>query len=68
MTAYNFDDVLLVGFPHTDLRDISKMPGFVIYDPDDLDILVAKGAKQHSDTTGKKQTNDIAAKNDPVEA
>jgi hypothetical protein len=26
MTAYNFGDVVLVGFPHTDLRNVSKRP------------------------------------------
>ena len=42
MTAYDFGDVVLVGFPHTDLRNVSKRPALVIYDADDLDILVAR--------------------------
>ncbi len=42
MTAYDFGDVVLIGFPHTDLRNISKRPAFVIYDAGDLDILVAR--------------------------
>ena len=42
MTAYSFGDVVLVGFPHTDLWDVSKRPAVVIYDADDLDILVAR--------------------------
>jgi mRNA interferase MazF len=50
MTAYNFGDVVLVGFPHTDLRDVSKRPAFVIYDADDLDILVARITTQEYNT------------------
>jgi hypothetical protein len=42
MTAYNFGDVILIGFPHTDLRNVSKRPALVIYDADDQDILVAR--------------------------
>jgi mRNA interferase MazF len=42
MTVYNFGDVVLIGFPHTDFRDISKRPAFVIYDSGDMDILVAR--------------------------
>jgi mRNA interferase MazF len=51
MTAYNFGDVVLVGFPHTDLRGVSKRPAFVIYDAGDLDILVARVTTQEY-TTG----------------
>ena len=50
MTAYNFGDVVLVGFPHTDLRSVSKRPAFVIYDADDLDILGARITTQEYTT------------------
>jgi mRNA interferase MazF len=42
MTAYDFGDVILIGFPHTDFRNVSKRPALVIYDADDHDILVAR--------------------------
>jgi len=50
MTTYNFGDVILVSFPHTDLRDVSKRPAFVIYDADDLDILIARITTQEYNT------------------
>jgi len=50
MTAYNFGDVVLVGFPHTDFRNVSKRPAFVIYDADDLDLLVARITTQEYNT------------------
>jgi len=50
MTAYNFGDVVLVGFPHTDLLGVSKRPAFVIYDANDLDILVARITAQEYKT------------------
>ena len=50
MTAYNFGDVVLVGFPHTDLLGVSKRPALVIYDANDLDILVARITTQEYNT------------------
>ena len=50
MTAYNFGDVVLVGFPHTDLLGVSKRPAFVIYDANDQDILVARITTQEYNT------------------
>ncbi len=50
MTAYNFGDIVLVGFPHTDLLGVSKRPAFVIYDANDLDILVARITTQEYNT------------------
>ncbi len=50
MTAFKFGDVVLVGFPHTDLRNLSKRPAFVIFDADDLDILVARITTQEYNT------------------
>jgi mRNA interferase MazF len=50
MTTYNFGDVVLVGFPHTDLQSISKRPALVLYDAGDQDILVARITTQEYTT------------------
>ena len=42
MTSYNLGDIVLIGFPHTDLQGISKRPAIVLYDSDDQDILLAR--------------------------
>ena len=42
MTTYNFGDIVLIGFPHTDLQGISKRPAIVLYDSGDQDVLVAR--------------------------
>ena len=42
MTTYNFGDIILIGFPHTDLQTISKRPVVVLYDSGDRDVLVAR--------------------------
>lgn len=42
MTAYNFGDIVLVGFPHSDLQGVSKRPALVLYDSGDQDVLVAR--------------------------
>ena len=42
MTTYNFGDIVLIGFPHTDLQGISKRPALVLYDSGDQDVLLAR--------------------------
>ena len=42
MTTYNFGDIILIGFPHTDLQGVSKRPAIVLFDSGDQDILVAR--------------------------
>jgi mRNA interferase MazF len=42
MTIYKFGDIVLIGFPHSDLRGISKRPAIVLYDSGDQDVLVAR--------------------------
>jgi len=42
MTAYSFGDIILIGFPHTDMQGISKRPVLVLYDGGDDDIVVAR--------------------------
>jgi mRNA interferase MazF len=42
MTAYSFGDIILIGFPHTDIQGISKRPALVLYDGGDDDIVVAR--------------------------
>lgn len=46
MTTYKFGDILLLGFPQTNLRETSKRPAVVIYDAGDLDILVVRVTSQ----------------------
>lgn len=50
MTAYNFGDIVLIGFPHTDLQVISKRPAIVLYDSGDQDVLVARITTQEYTT------------------
>lgn len=46
MTVYRFGDIVLIGFPHTDLQDVSKRPAIVLFDSGDQDILVARITSQ----------------------
>lgn len=46
MMTYNFGDIILVGFPHTDLASITKRPAIVLYDSGDQDVLVARVTTQ----------------------
>ena len=46
MTVYKLGDIVLIGFPHTDFRNISKRPAIVLYDSGDQDVLVARITSQ----------------------
>jgi mRNA interferase MazF len=46
MIAYKFGDVVLIGFPHTDLLGTSKRPAIILYDSGDQDVLVARVTTQ----------------------
>ena len=46
MTSYNFGDIVLIGFPHTDLQGTSKRPAIVLYDSGDQDVLLARVTTQ----------------------
>ena len=46
MITYNFGDIVLIGFPHTDIQGISKRPAIVLYDSGDQDVLVARVTTQ----------------------
>jgi mRNA interferase MazF len=50
MTSYNFGDIVLIGFPHTDLQGISKRPAIVLYDSGDQDVLLARITAQEYTT------------------
>jgi mRNA interferase MazF len=52
MTAYKFGDIVLIGFPHTDMRGVSKRPALVLYDSGDQDVLVARVTTQEYLTKG----------------
>lgn len=55
MTTYKFGDIILIGFPHTDMQGMSKRPAVVLYDSGDQDVLVARITTQEytSDTDHK---------------
>jgi len=42
MTTYDFGDIVLIGFPLTDMQGVFKRPALVLYDAGDLDVLVAR--------------------------
>ena len=46
MTTYRFGDIVLIGFPYTDLQSVSKRPAIVLYDSGDQDVLVARVTTQ----------------------
>ena len=46
MTTYDCGDIILIGFPHTDLQGVSKRPAIVLYDSGDQDVLVARVTTQ----------------------
>ena len=50
MTSYNFGDIVLIGFPHTDLQGISKRPAIVLYDSGDQDVLLTRITTQEYTT------------------
>jgi mRNA interferase MazF len=52
MTTYNFGEIVLIAFPHTDLEGMSKRPAIVLYDSGDQDILVARVTTQEYNTEG----------------
>lgn len=60
MTAYSFGDVVLIGFPHTDLQGVSKRPALVLYDSGDQDVLVARITTQEYATEADYKVIDWA--------
>ena len=42
MTIYEFGRIILISFPYSDLRRVSKRPAAVLYDAGDKDVLVAR--------------------------
>jgi len=42
MITYSFGDIVLIGFPYTDMKSISKRPALILFDSGDQDILVSK--------------------------
>lgn len=50
MITYRFGDIILVGFPHTDLRIASKRPAVVLYGSGDQDTLISRITTQEYST------------------
>lgn len=50
MTTYSFGEIILIGFPYTDMKGISKRPALVLFDSRDQDILVARVTMQEYTT------------------
>lgn len=50
MTTYNFGEIVLIGFPHTDLQGISKRPAIILFDSGDKDARVARITTQEYTT------------------
>lgn len=50
MTNYEFGEVVLVAFPHTDLQGISKRPALILHDSGDNDVVVSRITTQEYDT------------------
>jgi mRNA interferase MazF len=50
MTTYSFGDVVLMGFPYTDMKSVSKRPALVLFDSGDQDVLVARITTQEQTT------------------
>jgi mRNA interferase MazF len=48
--SYKFGDVIIVGFPHSDLVGLTKRPAVVLYDSGDQDVLVARITTQDYST------------------
>jgi len=46
MITYDFGDIVLIQFPHTDMRGVSKRPALILYDSGDQDVLVARITSQ----------------------
>ncbi len=46
MTTYKIGDVVLIEFPHSDLKHIAKRPAVVLHDAGDEDVLVARVTSQ----------------------
>ncbi len=58
MTTYKFGDIVLIGFPHTDLQGVSKRPAIVLYDSGDQDVLVARVTTQEYKSEGDYKIRD----------
>jgi mRNA interferase MazF len=52
MITFNFGDIVLIGFPHTDLQGVSKRPAVVLFDSGDQDVLVARVTTQEYKSEG----------------
>jgi len=66
MTTFRFGDVILIEFPHTDLRGKSKRPALVLYDANDQDVLVARITTQEYTTESDYRIVEWKKKRPPV--
>ncbi len=58
MITCNFGDIVLIGFPHTDLQGVSKRPAIVLFDSGDQDVLVARVMTQEYKSEGDYKIRD----------
>lgn len=58
--VYKFGEIILVGFPHTDLQGISKRPAIILYDSGDQDVIVARITTQEYNTEADYNENSIS--------
>jgi mRNA interferase MazF len=48
MIIYDFGSIVLIEFPHTEMRGVSRRPALVLYDAGDQGVLVARIRSQRS--------------------
>ncbi len=58
MITYDFGDIVLIQFPHTDMRGVSKRPALILYDSGDQDVLVARITSQEQNTKSDFKIHD----------
>lgn len=58
MITCDFGDVVLIEFPHTDMRGVSRRPALVLYDAGDQDVLLARITSQEQSSEADYKISD----------